>query len=96
MSDKLSERIRRGDFDTDLDVRHEAVVRAVLTRIEEEIEVVECQRDVLVKALRPFALEADEWEPDDGNSNMIAHGSNFTVGQLRAARAAIKSVEESK
>jgi hypothetical protein len=53
------------------------------------------ERDRLRAAIRPFADAAQTYEPDDGDSQQIAWVHRFTIGALRAARAAIRGrIEE--
>ncbi len=45
----------------------------------------------LEAALKPFAEEAQRYEPDDGDSNMPAWSSNeFCIGHFRRAAAAME------
>lgn len=59
---------------------HEAEVKALTARVAE-----------LEAALKPFAEEAQRYEPDDGDSNMPAWSSNeFCIGHFRRAAAAME------
>lgn len=41
------------------------------------------------EALRPFAAMAAAYDPDDGDGGLWAFASRPTIGQVRAARAAL-------
>ncbi len=60
------------------------------------IAELEAERDRLKAALKPFADEADKYEPDEDDDGMEAWASGFTVGDLRAARAALAPAEGEK
>ena len=47
----------------------------------------------LVGALKPFAAMAAAYDPDDGDDDQWAFASRPTLGQVRTARAALKSRE---
>jgi len=44
----------------------------------------------LREALEPFAKAADGYDPDEGDSCDVAWAHDFTIGSLRAARAALQ------
>lgn len=48
------------------------------------------EREKLRKALKPFAFEADRYDPDEGDGLHRAWDSLFLIKQLRAARTALK------
>lgn len=66
--------------------------RAFLARVQpDDIVALEARVAELEAALRPFAEEAQRYEPDDGDSNMPAWSSNeFSIGHFRRAAAAME------
>lgn len=59
-------------------------------------DAAEARVKVLEKELEPFAKEAERYEPDEGDDDQIAWASDFTIGLLRRARAALASKEDGK
>ena len=58
------------------------------------LDAAEARVKVLEEALRPFAKEAEQYDPDEGDGGQSAWASYFTIGSLRIARAALASKEE--
>jgi len=58
------------------------------------IRLLEQQLKTAREALEPFAKEAFRYEPPEGDDDMNAWDSQFTIGQLRSAAAAIRSLGE--
>lgn len=48
----------------------------------------------LAKALEPFAKEAGKFDPVENDDHFLTWGTTFTVGDLRAARAALSAKEQ--
>lgn len=59
-----------------------------------QAEALEQQLSTAREALEPFAKEAFRYEPPEGDDDMNAWDSRFTIGQLRRAAAAIRSLGE--
>lgn len=57
--------------------------------------LIEAERRInaLEKALKPFADEAERYEPDEGDDSTTAWATSFDIGYLRRARAALKGKE---
>ena len=51
------------------------------------------ERDRLREALKPFADEAERYEPDEGDDRHVAWSSPFSIGALRRARSALAEKE---
>lgn len=68
--------IRKGTTSEELLETERDALRASVTRLED--------------ALRPFALEAYDYDPDEGDGNQIAFYTSIKIGQLRAARRALE------
>lgn len=49
--------------------------------------------DELEKTLEPFANEAAAYDPPDGDDRDVAWASDFPIGALRSARAALDAVK---
>lgn len=47
----------------------------------------------LQAALKPFAKEADRYDPDEGDDDRPAWDTQFTIGVFRRARAALTQSE---
>lgn len=50
------------------------------------LDAMRAERDAAAEALEPFAEQADNYEPEEGDGGQIAWASDFTIGQLRYAR----------
>jgi hypothetical protein len=48
--------------------------------------------EALAEALEPFARDADGYDPDEGDSELLVWDSKTTIGDLRRARAALARV----
>jgi len=53
------------------------------------IDTIIAEVERLRMALKPFAEEAGQYDPDEGDDEDSAWGSRFTIGDLRRARAAL-------
>lgn len=56
-------------------------------------EAAEKRCEELEAAMKPFADEAGCYDPDEGDDNYVAWGSDFTIGSLRNARALLSTKE---
>ncbi len=52
--------------------------------------------EAMMEALEPFAFEAQNYEPDEGDDNDTAWDSDFKVGQLRRAAAALTLARQAR
>jgi hypothetical protein len=71
----------------------EALVIALMANDQSEIAanvILALQADLAAAqaALAPFAKAADRYDPDDGDEAQLAWANDFTIGDLRRARAA--------
>ena len=57
------------------------------TRLKAEVERLRAE---LRAALKPFAAEAEAYDPPEGDDAQIAWASRFTCGNLRDARNALR------
>jgi len=55
----------------------------------ESHQAVEAERDRLREALRPFAKEAEKYEPDEGDDKSTAWDTSLTIGHVRRARSVL-------
>lgn len=54
-----------------------------------QLNAAETRIAALEAALKPFADEAERYDPDEGDSHYVAWASDFLIGSLRRARAAL-------
>ena len=52
--------------------------------------------ETLLKALQPFAKEADRFDPVENDDHFLTWGTTFTIGDLRRARSALSSSPTSR
>ena len=66
------------------------VVVELVIDLATRIRELEARVKALEEALKPFADEAIRYEPHEDDNNDTAWDSDFTVGDLRRAAAAVK------
>jgi hypothetical protein len=57
-------------------------------KLAAEIERLQADLAAAQAALAPFAYSAGRYDPDDGDDDQAAWANDFTIGDLRRARAA--------
>lgn len=62
--------------------------------LKEHLDAKDAEIERLREALTPFAKEAFRYEPPEGDDDMKAWDSQFSIGQLRRAAAIIREQEE--
>ena len=67
----------------------------LLTALNAATAELEEERGRLREALRPFADEAERYDPDEGDDRDVAWVSDFPIGALRRARSAIAKKDPS-
>lgn len=64
--------------------------RAQCDMRDEWRDKIEAELAALKEALKPFADEACEYDPDEGDDGLFAFDTTIKIGQLRAARRALE------
>jgi hypothetical protein len=72
-----------------------AAVQFTLARLSPAPPAASGWREAAFDALKPFALAAEAYEPDEGDDDLPAFGHTFTIGDLRRAGAALLSAPSS-
>lgn len=78
-----------GYYEVDIDAAAAVIERAIADAVAKE----RTKAEALAEALRVFADEAWKYEPDEGDSALAVWDSDFTLGDVRKATAALKAWE---